>query len=482
MLIKSNQFPTPRSEFAYTRIGEILVIYGGEIDSVLLGDMHYLNLRTQEWKSVESTSTVNPANRKGSCMASANDSIFIFGGITNQGYSNELWKFDSGSGTYALLDSFGDIPIKSARGGCKAYINQDNDVIFETYLGESVGRQALSSIYSYNVSTKVWTYIREHSNDVFSKSQTATLYIDNKLLVAGGAFWSFRANDEIYIYDSDKRIHQKVGNLPRKTYNAASVFYKNKLYIYGGGASFNRLPLSKIPVNDLIVIEFDDYCSDRPTFCKESCSPGTHYRNDSCITCSEGFYSKNIGSSVCTPCPKGYFSDKESADSEIFCKPCSEYTFNEKEGQRMCYDCAENSKCSETNVSLTIDEFKYETTYFDNPDIYKSNQEKVSEYTDNFNLILALISTVILLLLISIKRIRIFITNLDYYSLNHNYSGVMIVKQTFIGGLTTIILIIISISLAFSMGLAYSIDNIEETKALVPSVIIREEYGSVRYI
>jgi hypothetical protein len=482
LVIKSNKFPTPRSEFAYTRIGEILVIYGGESDSVLLGDIHYLNLRTQEWKSVESKSTGNPTNRKGSCMAAANDSIFIFGGITNQGYSNELWMFDSGSGTYTLLDSFGDIPIQSARGGCKAYINKDKDVIFETYLGESAGSQPSSSIYSYNISQKVWTEVKAHTNQNFSRSQAAVLYLENSLLVAGGTFWSFRSQNEIYIYDSVTQITQKVGTLPYRIYNAGSVYYKNKLYIHGGGASFNSLPIPESPMNNLIVIDLSDPCTENTVFCEENCSPGSYYTNEGCIECPVGYYNEEFRSIKCKPCPAGYFSNTRNADSSRFCKPCSKNSLNNKEGQAMCFDCPANIDCSTYNTISQLSSYGNKDTITIHPSIFKTKEETVSSYTSSFNLSLAIFSTILLLLLISFHKTREFITNLDYYSFAHNYSGIMVVRQTFLGGLSTAIFLIIGTSIAFTMGISYGMDNITETKALVPSIILEGEYGSVSYI
>ena len=90
LIFESNDALSPRSEFAHTRMGEILIIFGGTSNSKLLGDMHYFNLRTSEWKAVVPKSNDIPIARKGSCMAAVGNSIFIFGGVTIDGYSEPM--------------------------------------------------------------------------------------------------------------------------------------------------------------------------------------------------------------------------------------------------------------------------------------------------------------------------------------------------------------------------------------------------------
>jgi hypothetical protein len=74
--------PAPRSEFAYTRTGEILIIFGGKTNTIISGDMYTLNFRSKEWKLIEPDSGQIPSPGLGSCMGSAGGYIFIFGGKT----------------------------------------------------------------------------------------------------------------------------------------------------------------------------------------------------------------------------------------------------------------------------------------------------------------------------------------------------------------------------------------------------------------
>lgn len=477
LLIHSNHAPVARSEFAYTRMGEILVIFGGSSGSVLLGDMHYFNLRTQEWKAVEPKSQRVPSNRKGACMAAAGNTIFIFGGISNEGYSNELWAFESGSNTYTLLEPFGNYPSKSARGKCRAFISNE-EIIFETYLGETDGRQPLIDIHQYNLAQKTWIMISKPNYLNIERSQASALFFGNKLLVAGGSFWNFIVKNTVYIYDFiSQEIPDYPINLPFSIYNGASIYYKNKLYMHGGGASLNSLPLPDIPINHLVIIDLDDECTQDKEFCKSKCSPGTYYSDGECMACPKGTFKDFLGPEECTKCAKGYYSDAKGADSPIFCKPCPLYTFNLNEGEDKCYNCPSGIDCSTDNI-----EFKHQqSTESYQPDIYNSYEDIVSEYSMIFNIVISLISFIVIISLFSFMKTRRILTNLDMYTLQHNYKldHPMVARKTIIGGIASISFIVVAMSIVFSMGLTYGLDNIVETKALVPLVVLEQEYGSV---
>jgi N-acetylneuraminic acid mutarotase len=482
--VKSSLPPSPRSEFAHTRIGEILIMFGGASGNILLGDIHYFNLRTQEIKAVEVKSTNQPTNRKGSCMAAAGDAIFIFGGITKQGYSDELWMFNSGENTYTLLKPSGDTPSRTARGGCKAYIERNGDIMFETYLGETVSRLGLSGIYRYNLSTNAWTSIKPENEDKFRASQSAALYLEGKLLVAGGAFTDYFCKNDIFIYDIKTKTTKKLDQvLPYMAYNGASVFYKNKLYIHGGGASFQRLALPDIPTNNLIVIDLEDEWNDTLEISNTICSPGTHYDNESCIPCPMGTYQDDNGNKECKKCSAGFYSDTEGADSIRFCKPCSQGTFNTQVGETMCYDCPSGYECSKTKAEYSL--YTYENNFTsDQPDIYETKEEISILYSNYFNIVLCIVSFMVIIHLLSYVKTRRLIQSIDLYQLRHNYeiNKAVIKRKTLFGGLFTLIFISAALSILFRNTLSLIIDNITETKSLVPIVALQEKYENVIYI
>ena len=86
--------PSARSEFAHARNGESIIIFGGRGNEGLLADIHMISLRTNQWVKLDLSKDSRPTPRKAACMASVDSKFFIYGGISDTGYMNELWEFN----------------------------------------------------------------------------------------------------------------------------------------------------------------------------------------------------------------------------------------------------------------------------------------------------------------------------------------------------------------------------------------------------
>jgi len=97
---------------------------------------------------------------------------------------------------------------------------------------------------------------------------------------------------------------------------------------------------------------------------------------------------------------------------------------------------------------------------------------------------LSLFIGTIILLIISFVKTRRLVAKLDLYKLHHNYelNKQMIIRNTLIGGVSTIIFIGIAISIVFRTSFSIAVDNILETKALVPLVALERDFDSVIFI
>jgi hypothetical protein len=448
--------------------------------------MYTLNLRSKEWKLVEVKSTINPTPRYGACMESAGGYIFIYGGITDIGYTNELWMFDPGSSSYTLMQTIGDTPLESARGSCKAYLNENDEIIFETYMGETKNGTPISSVYRYYHNTKTWQQVRPFQFDKFIRTAAPAYLMNDLLLVAGGREWEYVAHIDAFILnvtDSSQTALKSI-NLPEFTYNAASVYYKNKLYIQGGAASFGYLPMHDIPKNQLIVIEMDDECDELPGLCEKTCSPGTYYTNNTCRSCPVGTFSDKISSTECEECSIGHYSDTKGADSIRFCKPC-EYGFYTREpGQPYCFVCSSDLSCFEDAVQTILESQISHESISAQPQLLESYETAVEQYTHYFNLILSCSCSITIIMLLYFYTTRRIIKNLDLYSIQHNYkeNEIMMIRKTFMGGISSLVLVIVGMSVVFSMSINQGMNNIVETKALVPLMSLENEYEHVRFI
>jgi hypothetical protein len=176
--------PEGRSDFAYTRNGDSFIIYGGQGDEGLIDSMYLMHIRFKTWHEVVPRSSVKPVARKGACMEVSGFTVYIFGGKTSSGYSNELWTFDLGTEEYSQVPATGEVP-PMAYSTCKIIIEENKPKLFVSF-GESIVTQAISGVFIFDIEEKKWILMRDRFHYDISRSQAAVLISDNKILVAGG--------------------------------------------------------------------------------------------------------------------------------------------------------------------------------------------------------------------------------------------------------------------------------------------------------
>jgi hypothetical protein len=473
---KSSVVPSPRSEFSHSRYQDDFIIFGGAGDGELYNDIYRYSTKDRVWKLIPVDSTSKPSARRAACMAVADDFIFIYGGFEASGYSNELWKFEWGTQSFTLLDS-NNSPPKSAFSQCHIETNSENQMIFKVYMGETSGEIPVSFIYEYNIATNTWIKILWEG--YIPRSKGTIFMINDNLIIAGGREWNYSSYRDIIIHNM-KSNHIYSDNLPIYNYFGASAYYKNKIYIHGGGYSFGYLPLQSIVKNDLIVINLNENCEGSNDVCISDCSKGTYFNNGDCNLCPKGSYSNKLGSTSCDMCSAGYFSDIIGAETSKACKPCPNGYFNTQEGQSFCLKCPSDSICS-------LDEARPENSsdLTSNVSIQPSLLDYQSDIVeDNSKIFYIIISMTLLLCMpfvLTYKNAHKLLSSIDIYSKHHNYKQgrPMKLKKTLIGGIFTIIFVFSSLGIIFNIFLAYSIDNIRETKALVPLAAIEQQYDSV---
>jgi hypothetical protein len=445
-----------------------------------MNDLFIANLATLNYYVIEYKSNIIPSPRKGSCLAAYEGFFLLFGGIAGDGYSNELWKFDWGTREYELLSSL-DGPPPSAYSNCRIYKDiGSGEVHFQVYMGEMEGVPT-SFLYEYNLKFKKWTEKKSSILDIrISRSQTSSFIINNKLVVIGGVESNYIAFNEIKVLNLDTGEVKTIGYIPEYSYYAASTFYKNKIYIHGGGYSFGSLPYRDIKKNNLIVINLNEDCEIISDSCIPECSKGTYNNNGECEICPAGSYSDTIGAESCKLCPIGYFSDVKGADSSETCKLCTNGYFGVEAGQSRCYECPYNGICS-YNSQIMKYESSSPTLGSIQPKQYEYKQDTVDRYSNYFDLFMGLFCSITIVILLSFFKYRRILTSLDLYSQAHNYeiNKELYMRKTLIGGIATMIFFGTALSIIFKMTLAFYIDNIIETKALVPAVALEQDYETV---
>ena len=464
--------PTGRSDFSHVKIGNYIVIYGGLGKEGLLGDLYTLNIEQKSWNNVAFNSASKPSPRKGTCMVNIGFFIYIFGGITDAGYTNELWKFNLDTNEFELITGRGDIPIEIAYANCQV-IARDNEFLMQVYTGQTIGTMASPYIYEYNLDNKVWSQINLKTTQPFARSKAASIILGDKLIVAGGNLLDLNSFDTIKSVDLKTSEVKVIGTLASKPFHAASVYYKDKIYIQGGGDTFGFFSLSNLPNNYLHIIELNDV--DSETW---PCSKGSYRKDSHCEACPVGTYNERIGSE-CMPCLPGYYSNNIASDSISFCLPCNEGYYNPKEAQGLCLDCPSSQIC---NIG-TIHPIEFPLTPKNvksiQPEIYSNPSIQTAPIIIDY-LIISLMILIVLFLFLS-NKLRDPLKELDIFIYLHNHflGQPMFIKKTYIGGFFSIGFIAFAVSIISKLSINYLHQNIIETKVLVPLVTIENDYKSV---
>ena len=98
----------------------------------------------------------------------------------------------------------------------------------------------------------------------------------SSIIIANGSRWNNQVLTSIYVLDLDSNTIEHVSDTDQGSFAESSVYYKNSLYVFGGGASARdgaiRLTRS---INRFYQINFPDL----------ECSIGTYEHTNECLPC-----------------------------------------------------------------------------------------------------------------------------------------------------------------------------------------------------
>ena len=470
----SSKQPEARSYFSSTVAGNNIIIYGGESANELLGDAYIFDYNSRAWTQTEFTSGIQPAARKGSCISLYNKTLFIFGGMTDLGYSNELWSLDIPSRVVSFIENIGESPPALSYSFCDIAILDDRDY-FIIAMGETTGNTPMSSIYKFDILSQIWIKeIDESPQSPYSRSMVSGAYMKDYVIFAGGQQWGSICRNEIFRYNLIEHKFEMLGELKQGKYSAGAVHYKDKLYIYAGGSAFGGLLRNNVPSADLIAVE--DTSED-----KFVCSKGTYRDGERCVECDPGYYSTELEAKNCTECPPGSYVKISGSLSASSCILCSEGFYTKHSGSSKCLNCPQDFTCPVGTV--TPDQYYTKESAFNTkqPEIYEGDTEDVTYLSKLSQMIIGLIFIMVLCLIMFYKKSNQLLRSCDIYTHDHNYftGDIMYVKKTALGGFFTLLFIGASLIMITSAMIAYLEDNVVENKALVPLITIEQEYKTI---
>jgi hypothetical protein len=179
-------------------------------------------------------------------------------------------------------------------------------------------------------------------------------------------------------------------------------------------------------------------------------------------------------------CPKGTASNQQGNSSVCQCYPCQEGHFASKEGSARCLKCPIGYNCSIGNSEPEILISQDEGIKSSQPPSYASNSRYSEEIIWQFQVSMLGVGLIVIVSYLFIRE-KTWIMNLDLYNKKHNHfvDEPMYVRKTGLGGLFSVLFILVVMIFIATTLITYSLNNIEESKALVPIVTLDEDFDKV---
>ncbi|CAG9323524.1 unnamed protein product [Blepharisma stoltei] len=473
LLNPSGDKPPARARHSSCSSADTYVIFGGENNDGYLSDMYEYTILANIWKVVDFSSSKNPVGRYGACMAQADTYIYLFGGHTMAGYSNELWRLDVLDNAFVLLDDGLSEQVPKLA-NTKCFIrNIKSNYYFYIATGEGEDGVPSSQIHRYDINNEEWQSVMDKGYGLFSLSGAAGTNIDNYLLIVGGEQWNFEAFDSIFMIDlDDNPTPNEIGNVEEPIYSTEVVYFGNSLYLFGGGDTLSRLVQNFIPKQFLFKITPNS--SDGFTW---PCSNGTYGKD--CDPCPEGHYSDTFGIEECKKCPKGTYNTFKGARTLNECYPCAYGSYASVEGSKYCDNCPAGTFCPAGTAEPLLIKDRVDFVSVQ-PKLYKQDSTIVDLTFSSAMYFIIAVSIFITILLIVHKPIRSSLPRFDSYSTNHETkeNHPIIKRRTALGGLFSLIFLMLACLFILQGAVIYFTDNIIEEKNLEPLVSLENDYDS----
>ncbi|CAG9320028.1 unnamed protein product [Blepharisma stoltei] len=475
-LYPSGDIPPARSHHSAGAQGNAMYIFGGISESgSFLNDLYQYDVTSNLWKHIEPSSLNTPSARYSSCIVYSIPILYIFGGMTSTGVSNELWTYDCGSNKFTLISKKAPYSIYYPR--CAV---DTSGSIFYVLNGQGERDAPMSYIFSFNLSSAEWKVLKEP--DIFdrNKADGIAVYIEDFVIYIGGQQWGTDPKSSAYAIDLLNNFQYYDYPLsPMHFIGSAFAYYKTDIYVHGGVASTDLIIRNLIPVINFYKISLTQFCNHNS--CPAICSPGTYIAKNSCKPCERGTYNHKFGQAACNDCDLGTYNPNIGSNSVRECFPCKAGEFSDLRGQYRCKLCPLYHYCP-TGSSKPSD-IPSSTMYSSlQPRSYTGNSGEVSALNTYYLYSSIGFFIIVTISIIISKDLRNELRKIDSYSENHNLEleAVMRKSKNRFGGYFTIGFIVGALWLIYANIVTYILDNAVETKTLLPLAAVWDETKSYR--
>ena len=457
--------PTTRYMHAADAQGNAIAVWGGENAEGLLDDLYIYNSLTSYWTQLVPIGINAPAAAQGACLVMKMPLIYIFGGNSGNGALGQLWTYDIGSNEYSLISDTGP---ELAFMTCQLIEGE-----FYVLFGESSAQVPSNSISLYNFSTGMWEYMYYTESTADSSSRGVQIMIDGIAIRIAGEVWGLNPVNSVFLFDGTNQYF--LGTVPDVIYSSGYLYYQQSLYIFGGSTAMGKALRLRVPSGLFIRIDLTEICANG--LCSALCSPGTISLASNCEDSPSGRYAEGFGNTQSLPCPAGTFNPNSGGTSSRQCYPCPEGYFSSAEGGSLCLQCPNNFECPIGSIEPTMEPQTSASSSIQ-PGLYITSDS--SAITLQYEIAITIITIIIILLSIFWARIRGKIKFLDLFQNLHNYElrTPMILDKNTIGGIFSLLFFGIALGITGISLITYQVSNIQETKGLVPLVILQSQVSN----
>jgi N-acetylneuraminic acid mutarotase len=120
--------------------------------------------------------------RVGHCIAAVRSKIFVFGGLTEAGLSDELWIFDLDTLTWVEIPTFGAAPC--ARKGASLVATEDGHKLY--LFGGATGMKAFNDVHVLDLDHFSWSVLGTVGPVPAPRESAAVNCLAPYLIIAGG--------------------------------------------------------------------------------------------------------------------------------------------------------------------------------------------------------------------------------------------------------------------------------------------------------
>lgn len=450
-LKSSGLVPEKRQKSAFCSDGNILFLFGGEGLS-LFNDLYYYSVITGKWYLISQNKDPWPSPRSSSCMIYYEKKLYIYGGNVGLGViSNDLWVFDLRLHTFYQQTSS---PLTLSQNDC--FIQDSTLTIVSS-------NRTHKFLQSFNTITETW----QNSKSLeYNPQGSSHLLIKNNLISIGGLGPNQVLSQNLQILDT-RSFTSILNSIKIPVHNSISLSFSEFLFIFSGNEVKGNTVLDTTPTSTFLKLNISDILN------YTICSPGTFIFKNNCKPCEPGFYSSQLNSQSCKPCPIGTYNRHYGASSIYQCQNCKIGSWNNSTGQSHCRDCPSNYFCPygshvPIEISFSVEgESSQPVSFSANTELYN--------YSSSLTIYLTIsLSTIIFFSLLLSKKFRDKIHSVDIYTMKHNHKLMvpMYIKKTTLGGIFTVLFIFVALDFVIIYLLRYHMNNLIETRVLVPLVTI----------